>query len=123
MRRMNTPPRRRASSQLNSAVRAPPTCRYPVGDGAKRTRIVSVEFMGGRYRRARAPTRRGGAGVCGQFAASRRAAPTLKARRGRLCYRGPFRDNPRRGTGMLTDIEIAQQAVLRPIVDIARNVG
>ena len=27
----------RASSQLNSAVRAPPMCRAPVGDGAKRT--------------------------------------------------------------------------------------
>ena len=32
----------RASSQLNSAVRALPTCRWPVGDGAKRTRIVAV---------------------------------------------------------------------------------
>src|SRR5262245_4530186 len=38
MRRTNTPPVRRANSQLNSAVRAPPTCRYPVGEGAKRTR-------------------------------------------------------------------------------------
>ena len=28
----------RAKSQLNSAVRAPPTCRYPVGEGANRTR-------------------------------------------------------------------------------------
>src|SRR5215467_7813009 len=38
MRRMNTPPWRRAKSQLNSAVRAPPTWRCPVGLGAKRTR-------------------------------------------------------------------------------------
>ncbi len=27
----------RAYSQLNSAVRAPPICRKPVGEGAKRT--------------------------------------------------------------------------------------
>jgi len=32
------PPVCRAKSQLKSAVRAPPTWRYPVGDGAKRTR-------------------------------------------------------------------------------------
>jgi len=37
-------------NQLNKAVRAPPTCRYPVGDGANRTRTrrcilgVSVIF-------------------------------------------------------------------------------
>ena len=30
----------RANSQLNNAVRALPTCRCPVGDGAKRTRTV-----------------------------------------------------------------------------------
>ena len=36
MRRMNLPPVRRAQSQLNKAVRAPPTCKYPVGDGANR---------------------------------------------------------------------------------------
>jgi competence protein ComEC len=30
------PPRPRANSQLNSAVRAPPMCRKPVGEGAKR---------------------------------------------------------------------------------------
>lgn len=29
----------RASSQLNMAVRAPPTCSEPVGEGAKRTRV------------------------------------------------------------------------------------
>src|SRR4051794_33405406 len=47
MRSTSTPPRRRASSQLNSAVRAPPTWRYPVGDGAKRTRIIwSLSVLG-----------------------------------------------------------------------------
>jgi hypothetical protein len=30
-RRMNLPPSFRAYSQLNSAVRAPPTCRLPAG--------------------------------------------------------------------------------------------
>src|SRR3954468_24107352 len=40
IRRTNTPPCRRAKSQLKRAVRAPPTCRYPVGEGAKRTRGV-----------------------------------------------------------------------------------
>ena len=39
MRRMKTPPWWRANSQLKSAVRAPPTCRCPVGLGANRTRI------------------------------------------------------------------------------------
>ena len=38
MRRMNVPPCARAKSQLYRAVRTPPTCRYPVGLGAKRTR-------------------------------------------------------------------------------------
>ena len=41
MRRTNVPPWPRASSQLNSAVRALPTCRWPVGLGAKRTRMAS----------------------------------------------------------------------------------
>ena len=40
MRRINVPSWPCASSQLNSAVRALPTCRCPVGDGAKRTRIT-----------------------------------------------------------------------------------
>ena len=38
IRRMNVPPCRRAKSQLNSAARALPTWKYPVGEGAKRTR-------------------------------------------------------------------------------------
>ncbi len=42
MRRTNVPPCRRANSQLKSAVRAPPTCRYPVGDGANRTRTIPL---------------------------------------------------------------------------------
>src|SRR5215472_9449209 len=37
MRRRKVPPWCRAKSQLNSAVRAPPMCRKPVGEGAKRT--------------------------------------------------------------------------------------
>src|SRR5881397_3110067 len=40
MRSTNTPFCLRAQSQLKSAVRAPPMCRYPVGEGAKRTRTV-----------------------------------------------------------------------------------
>src|SRR5712691_3107283 len=36
--RMKVPPLLLANSQLNRAVRAPPTCRKPVGEGAKRTR-------------------------------------------------------------------------------------
>src|SRR5882672_2088900 len=42
MRRMKAPPWWRAKSQLKSAVRAPPTCRWPVGLGAKRTLTASV---------------------------------------------------------------------------------
>src|SRR5580692_2093600 len=40
IRRTNVPPVFRAQSQLKSAVRTPPMCRYPVGDGAKRTRVL-----------------------------------------------------------------------------------
>src|SRR5206468_3606173 len=47
MRSRNLPPSRRANSQLNSAVLAPPTCKYPVGDGANRTRIVTGNGGGG----------------------------------------------------------------------------
>ena len=36
MRSTNVPPTRLASAQLYSAVRAPPTWKKPVGDGAKR---------------------------------------------------------------------------------------
>src|SRR5947209_9635112 len=43
MRRMKVPPLWRAKSQLNRAVRAPPTCRKPVGEGAKRTRGDDTE--------------------------------------------------------------------------------
>src|SRR5690348_14044983 len=39
---MNVPPWRRANSQLYSAVRAFPTWKYPVGDGAMRTRGPAV---------------------------------------------------------------------------------
>ncbi len=42
IRRTRVPPCWRAKSQLNSADRAPPTCRYPVGAGAKRTRGLDV---------------------------------------------------------------------------------
>ncbi len=42
MRRMNVPPFLRAHSQLKRAVRAPPTCRYPVGLGANRTRRTGI---------------------------------------------------------------------------------
>jgi len=40
---MNVPPVWRAKSQLKSAVRAPPMWRCPVGEGAKRTRIVMMD--------------------------------------------------------------------------------
>src|SRR4051812_27847652 len=39
MRSSIRPPYRRACSRLKIAVRAPPTCRKPVGDGAKRSFI------------------------------------------------------------------------------------
>ena len=43
---MNCPPCCRAKSQLNSAVRTPPMCRYPVGLGAKRVRTMDVGWWG-----------------------------------------------------------------------------
>lgn len=43
-RRINCPPACRATRNAKSAVRIPPTCRYPVGLGAKRVRIVIVLF-------------------------------------------------------------------------------
>src|SRR5690606_27212795 len=39
-RRMNCPPCLRANIQLKRALRALPMCRYPGGEGAKRTRTV-----------------------------------------------------------------------------------
>ena len=42
MRRTNVPSWPRASSQLKSAVRALPTCSWPVGLGAKRTRMTEL---------------------------------------------------------------------------------
>src|SRR5262245_40368001 len=42
MRRTSCPAWRRAKAQLKSAVRAPPTCRNPVGLGAKRVRTVTA---------------------------------------------------------------------------------
>jgi hypothetical protein len=38
MRSRNVPPSARAAAQLYIAVRAPPRCSGPVGDGAKRRR-------------------------------------------------------------------------------------
>src|SRR5262249_39314688 len=43
MRSTKRPPDRRASAQLNSAVRAPPTWKNPVGDGAMRNRGTMEE--------------------------------------------------------------------------------
>src|SRR3954467_9004957 len=40
IRSRKTPAWPRVSSQLKSAVRSPPTCRTPVGEGAKRTLIT-----------------------------------------------------------------------------------
>src|SRR5919201_4227114 len=61
MRRTNTPFFFRAHSQLKSAVRAPPMCRYPVGEGAKRTRTIGAgeiaEVIVRRHAAARAPAR------------------------------------------------------------------
>src|SRR4051794_18914686 len=44
IRRTSFPARPRANSQLYSAVRAPPMCRAPVGEGAKRTRTDGSEL-------------------------------------------------------------------------------
>ena len=48
LRKINVPPLARANSQLYNAVRAPPTWRYPVGDGANRTRTVTPPPPGSR---------------------------------------------------------------------------
>src|SRR5580692_10127456 len=44
IRRTNTPPVWRAKAQSYSAVLMLPTCRSPLGDGAKRTRTRSLSF-------------------------------------------------------------------------------
>ena len=44
IRSTSSPPAWRASSQLNSAVRAPPMCSAPVGDGAKRTLMSGAGY-------------------------------------------------------------------------------
>ena len=46
MRSTSRPPSWRASSQLNSAVRAPPMCSAPVGDGANLTLIMAAMLIG-----------------------------------------------------------------------------
>src|SRR3981081_818987 len=46
MRKTMVPRGGRAKSQLKSAVRAPPTCKYPVGEGAKRTRTLPASLIG-----------------------------------------------------------------------------
>src|SRR5208283_3322319 len=45
-RRTMVPPLRRAYSQLKIKVRALPTCKKPVGDGANRTRSITSEYIG-----------------------------------------------------------------------------
>jgi hypothetical protein len=42
IRSKNFPPVFLAKSQLNSAVLAPPTCKYPVGDGANLTLVSFI---------------------------------------------------------------------------------
>ena len=85
MRRMNVPPVPRASSQLNSAVRALPTCSWPVGLGAKRTRMtIGISASG--LNRARSS-----ATACAAIASPRPTASTpslvlpLMLTRGRRC--------------------------------------
>src|ERR1700682_4769891 len=56
IRSRNLPPTLRAYSQLKSAERAAPMCKYPVGDGAKRTRVVI--FSQSRSTKAQEPGRR-----------------------------------------------------------------
>ena len=62
IRKMKVPPAPRTKSQLNSAARALPTWKYPVGDGAKRARgaVVSVMPVGGAPRRRRVSKVRAG---------------------------------------------------------------
>src|ERR1019366_10635562 len=79
MRSTNVPPYWRAKSQLNSADRAPPTWKYPVGDGANRTlgrsRMMESVMPSGGARTRRVVARGGGASVVlGYGDGSRRAA-------------------------------------------------
>src|SRR5262245_3076247 len=95
MRRMKTPPWWRANAQLNSAVRAPPTCRWPVGLGAKRTRTGSLMGIG--------------SGTTAYSTRSEAEAPHQRARQApddehddppdgrRVDYRTPARHRPHHG--------------------------
>src|SRR4051794_20684071 len=77
IRRMKTPPSWRANSQLNRAVRPLPTWKYPVGEGAKRTRgaLTGVEGSAGSARNRAAQVDvvegdgagRGGGQKCGRL--------------------------------------------------------
>ena len=78
MRSTATPPAWRANSQLYSAVRTPPTCRKPVGDGAKRTRTDPrrpVSYGRRALRRARLVGRRRLAGTRARGRAGLRLLP------------------------------------------------
>src|SRR5919201_5792021 len=98
MRRTNTPFFFRAHSQLKSAVRAPPMCRYPVGEGAKRTRTIGAgeiaEVIVRRHAAARASAR-----VPGSVSARRRRrGPPAGGGGGRVDV-APWRQRRGRGRG------------------------
>src|SRR6185295_4389833 len=46
MRTRNSPPAARAVSHATSAVRAPPRCKSPVGEGANRPLYIEAEMRG-----------------------------------------------------------------------------
>src|SRR2546423_1489464 len=83
-RMMNVPPWCFANSQLKIAVRAPPTWRCPVGDGAKRTRtVIGLEFIGSSLARSEEHTSelQSLAYLVCRLLLEKKKHPTLQARR------------------------------------------
>ena len=116
---MNVPPCLRAQSQLKSAVRAPPMCRYPVGEGANRTRGLSMraEPTIARLPRMRRPLALPSSSLA-LLAASPAAAATFvatsveeAARSAEAVVRGRVLSSVARltrdGRGVVTEVEIA----------------
>src|SRR5204863_161093 len=95
-RRTNTPLFFRAHSQLNRAVRAPPMCRYPVGEGAKRTRTMGAAEIAEVIVRRHAPARAVARVPRGIAPRRRRRGPPACRRGGRI-HAAPRRQRGGRG--------------------------
>src|SRR5215211_709967 len=118
MRSSILPPRPRAYSQLNRAVRPPPIWRKPVGEGAKRTTILSVMVGRSLQRRAgRAPVPQNGSPTRGLKTV---CWPHRLGVRTRICHIGFLRRVQR--TTDLHNMTVTETAVREAGRDFIRDI-